>query len=356
MKERIEDRRKTAIAREQTEKEIDAIGAISGSAQEQYVKMLAKTLDGVQKMRVAAGNRIAAFKKNHGEDYGDVVDALRRRIWDQADLMEKNIADDLGRAVAKLDIIKWLDQVYGIGPRLSGALVGMLAPIGRHTTISTMWSYTGYGVIEVCDECVQLYFDEAYEDKDKERFLSRQTKRRWETYTTSVQFEAKVDRIGDDPAVLDPWLEQYEREYRAEKYEESEKHLCSCESPDVRGSAPNRKYYTGLILPYDPFLKALLYRVCDQFVRQGKFYRERYEAYKLKHESKSKSLHLTVGHINNRARRDTIKLFLSHLWEMWRKAEGLPTGTFYLKERLGEEFSKAHTLIEPPYADTYDKK
>jgi len=324
--------------------------SLEGSAQEQYVKMLAKTLDGIQRMRIETGNRIAGFEKLHGAQYGDVVDSLKSRIWTPADTMEQNVAKDLGKAVSQLPIMAWLEQVTGIGPRLSGAVAGVLAPIARFPTVSALWSYTGYGVVTVCVECVRLYL----EGKDKRRFLDRQSIRRWEVHQTSAQYLALVDRVGDDPDTLDAFIRTEGAKFRADKYKESESKLCSCSSPDLKGSAPDRKYYTGLILPYNTFLKSTCWRVVGQFVRQGDFYRDWYERYKEKYMLSGSDL--SLGQNDNRARRATIKLFLSHLWEMWRKAEGLPVGQTYLQERLGVEYAERHTFISPPYADTFEKK
>lgn len=323
---------------------------LEGSAQEQYVRMLAKTLNSVQKMRIQVGNRIKAFKKNHGEDYDELVDALTTRMWDQADFMEKNIAADLAKAVATLPVTKWLEQVKGIGPRLSAPLVGVAAPIDKYRTVSAFWSSMGYGVVTACMECVSLHLV----GKERRRFLDRQTQRRWDVYETSDKFEARVERISDDPDKLDAFIREAMVEHRADEYKKSEKHLCSCEVPVLKKTAPNLKYYGGLILPYDPYLKSMCWRIAGQFVRQGEFYREWYDKYKEKYQLSCPEL--SIGHIDNRARRAMVKLFLSHLWEMWRKAEGLPAGRTYLQEQLGDKYSENHAFIDPPYADTFEKK
>jgi len=51
---------------------------------------------------------------------------------------------------------------------------------------------------------------------------------------------------------------------------------------------------------------------------------------------------VTAKHIHNMALRRMIKLFLSHLWEKWRQAEGLPVRGPYAVDRLGYP-----TAIEP---------
>lgn len=51
---------------------------------------------------------------------------------------------------------------------------------------------------------------------------------------------------------------------------------------------------------------------------------------------------ITAKHIHNMAVRRMMKLFLSHLWEVWREAEGLPVRAPYAIDKLG-----CATPIEP---------
>lgn len=44
---------------------------------------------------------------------------------------------------------------------------------------------------------------------------------------------------------------------------------------------------------------------------------------------------ISLGHIDNRAKRKVIKLFLSHLWVVWREAAKLPITKPYAIEKLG---------------------
>lgn len=46
---------------------------------------------------------------------------------------------------------------------------------------------------------------------------------------------------------------------------------------------------------------------------------------------------ISLGHVNNMAKRKMIKLFLAHLWLVWREAEGLPTSKPYVQEYKGHE-------------------
>lgn len=51
---------------------------------------------------------------------------------------------------------------------------------------------------------------------------------------------------------------------------------------------------------------------------------------------------IAVGHVANQAQRKMVKLFLSHLWLVWRQAEGLPIRAPYVQEYRG------HTSIISP--------
>ncbi|KUO42546.1 MAG: hypothetical protein APU95_02865 [Hadesarchaea archaeon YNP_N21] len=50
---------------------------------------------------------------------------------------------------------------------------------------------------------------------------------------------------------------------------------------------------------------------------------------------------ISLGHIDNRAKRKVAKLFLSHLWFVWGQMEWLPTDSPYAQQ-LG------HRVVPPP--------
>ncbi len=326
------------------------IEKLDGSAQEQYVKLLVNTMYDLQKPRVGMGNRIAAFKKAHGDQYGELVTDLEDRLWKMAHDMENKLERDLGKAVAKVPIIRWLEQVKGIGPRLSGALVGKMAPIERWRTVSALWSYVGYSVILGCQNCVAIFL----EGKDRRRFLDRQVERRWDVHITSKQYLARLESIGDDPKLIEAFVYGERIPFIEKAYTDSEEKLCHCDNQDIKSVAPDRKYYGGLILPYNTFMKDTCWRIGSQFVKQGDYYRDWYERYKESYALRRPDM--SIGRNDNSARRATVKLFLSHFWEMWRKSQGLPAGMTYLQERLGVEYAERHTYIAPPFADTFDAK
>jgi len=101
-----------------------------------------------------------------------------------------------------------------------------------------------------------------------------------------------------------------------------------CGQAVVNGKAERRS--KGDKIHYNPFLKTLCWKISSSFVRvgQGGIWRQQYEYFKAEeakvHTQKCPNCKSPKGHIDNRARRKTVKLFLSYLWEYWRRLEGLP--------------------------------
>jgi hypothetical protein len=92
---------------------------------------------------------------------------------------------------------------------------------------------------------------------------------------------------------------------------------------------------------YNSRLKScLLYKIGGNFLKNKSPYAALYydgiEYYKVKHPE------WTEFHQKNAAKRKMLKVFLSHLWFVWRSIEGLPTRNLYVEEYMG------HTHILPP--------
>ena len=133
------------------------------------------------------------------------------------------------------------------------------------------------------------------------------------------------------------------------------------------GQAPGfDRRVKGTTLPYNARLKVLCYKISDSFVKvsgnQKSFYGRLYSEFKKeevqKNESgllkgaaqreltskkitkpevrlKNEQGRLTDGHVDNRARRRVVKIFLSHYWLRGREARGLPVPGPYSGDILG---------------------
>ena len=113
----------------------------------------------------------------------------------------------------------------------------------------------------------------------------------------------------------------------------------------VNGRAERKK--KGEQLHFNVALKTAFWEAAEQFIRQkNPFYyplylEEKVRLRKLHPEKVGKDY--TDGHIHNMAERKITKIFLYHLWYVWRSLEGLPTSNPWIIDHGG------HTdLIAPP--------
>jgi hypothetical protein len=317
-----------------------SVSSIETNGKGQYVKLLTTTMYDIQELRKAVKNRIGDFVRKGGADRVVVAGELKKIVAETLVKLEDDFEKRVALAVADMPIITWLHEVEGIGPRLSGSLVAAIGDIKNFSTISRLNGQAGMGLIPICTECGKI----AYRGEDRVRFCIRQANRRWRIYTSSKEYkkDLKEGKAKD------------EETYKKEKYDYTQKQLCQHEGGQfpVEDRAPQRRYFEGLLLTHNPFLKMTMWKISGQFAKQGKFYRMWYERYKAKYVERDGG-RLTKGHVDLRARRALAKLFLSHLWTMWRASEGLPAGKIYLQEKLGMDF-ETHEYIEPPYKDIYE--
>lgn len=101
----------------------------------------------------------------------------------------------------------------------------------------------------------------------------------------------------------------------------------------------------GVVSPYNRRLKSECYLIAEQFLKQQTpvyadlYYQEKSRQRKLHPvtecrqcgipwddctQKKKHKRQFNDGHLHNRAMRKTVKIFLSHLWQVWRESEGLP--------------------------------
>jgi hypothetical protein len=117
----------------------------------------------------------------------------------------------------------------------------------------------------------------------------------------------------------------------------------------------------GEILHYNPKLKTLAWKIADSFVKQRTHpYRGIYDnekviqqerVYPIGHlkknfggKYKDSDVKLTKLHVELRARRKMIKIFLQHYWLVGRTLKGLPVSMPYQFEKLGHK-----SFIPPPH-------
>jgi hypothetical protein len=256
--------------------------------------------------------------------------------------LEKDFERRVLDAVSKLPIMKWFKEVSGIGPRLSGSLAACVQDIENFATISKLWAYMGMAVIPICTKCNKI----AYRGKARIKFCRRQAERRWDVYSRSEKYQT-LKKKGKA---------QSQEEFIFEATTTTNIKLCQHaeDEYEVRDHAPQKKYYGGLLLNYSPFAKTTSWKIAVQFVKQGKFYRGIYDYHKARYVERHEGDY-TAAHVELMAKRATVKLFLSHMFEMWRKSLNLEAGKIWLMEQKGMDFD-THEYIPPPYSDIYDEK
>ena len=104
---------------------------------------------------------------------------------------------------------------------------------------------------------------------------------------------------------------------------------------------------TGEIANWSSELKTTMYKLEDQFIIAKGGYRDIYEKFRVQEDTANgyREKKLIKGHVYQRARRKTAKVFLANLWIRWREMEELPTRPLYVEEYMN------HSSIIQPFTD-----
>lgn len=91
----------------------------------------------------------------------------------------------------------------------------------------------------------------------------------------------------------------------------------------------------GEPLHYNVRLKTSCYLIGESFLRSNSPYRRVYDDAKAYYQANRPEW--TKGHIHAASMRKMIKVFLSHLWIIWREMEDLPIRSLYVNDRLAHQ-------------------
>ncbi len=100
----------------------------------------------IQRTRIAFGNRLSAIER--GAD--QAADSERQRIehWAETfDELNKALDAEIAEEVKDIQIVQHMRNVKGIGPMLAAKIIAMI-DISRSDTVSALWRYAGYAVVE----------------------------------------------------------------------------------------------------------------------------------------------------------------------------------------------------------------
>ena len=273
----------------------------------EYLKLVVRRMYDAQKLRIQSDQRLQRLVRE-----GIVLEADAEATFAKAQLLEVATEAEYERIILKLIreipvYDRWLVGVRGIGVRLSGLCIGLIGDIGRFNNVSKLWAYAGLHVIDG---------HAVHRAKGQKANWSSELKTTcWKTAQSFVKCGGKYRTLLYDP-------------YKA--------YLVARE---LRNGNVIWKGKGGDDDAIDGDAVAIKYSVA--------FAPKELPADQLTPPTKPE---WTLGRINAMTLRRTAKMFLSHLWHVWREIEGLPTAGPYAIDRLG------HAGYLDPWSMVEDKK
>lgn len=233
------------------------------------LRFLVESYYDLQKLRIETGNRL--YQLLGKDKLQDARYVGLTSTFKQLKQLEKGVSDHIKWQVKELPIWEnWLKDVKGIGHILTGGLFAWIC--GQQHT----------------DECL----------KKREKYFAKKKKG---AKKRKERFECKCPIMGIArfPYVSSLW-----------KY---------CGLDVVDGKAPRRA--KGQKITWNPRMRTLCWKIGESFVKTHGFYRDQYEEFREQEDTKHPKL--SKLHRFNRAKRKTVKLFLSHFFATWYRIEGL---------------------------------
>jgi len=211
------------------------------------------------------------------------------RHWQE----EREIFREMGKALQVHPAYPWLSQVKGIGATLACKLLARFDAT-QAPYASSFWAYAGLdtvpGTLYRCATCGQ------------ER-----------SFPVTYNVTGTHQRNGGGAA-------------------------CDGKLEPVRGvecRVARPRQGSGEKAKYDAYAKKVLYLVGTSFLKTGGPYEEHYRQQRVRLETERPLWSDGRRHLT--ALRITEKLFLSHLWEVWRAALGLPTPRPWVETHGGHD-------------------
>lgn len=257
-------------------------------------------LEGMEAYRkaVKAASKDERFPEAFQSSVAKLVDAehhksvneLMRR---QEHILKRQAMEEIGGSPLWTS---WLSRVYGIGPCLAGGLIAWLDPTRwRHE--SQLWKYMGLAV----------------------------TIEKWKCHACQKEIDHHPSLVGPDrPHPACP--------------------ACGNQM-GVIGHADRRE--KGKKLGYNPRCKVLAYKIGESFVRcsaEKSGYRRLYDQFRAKiqnapcskvhKDDQGNVIPCFDAHKHAKAKRLVVKIFISHLYRVWRGLLGLPVTQPYPYEKL----------------------
>ena len=268
----------------------------------EYMTILSRTFYAIQKQRIEAGNRIAMNVRDQRltEDEAALLNA-HLKVGLHA--IEKNVKRDMTRVLELIPIYQeWFKKIRGVGPLLAGAIIGEIGTIDRFEHISNLWSWAGFGI----------------HDGVADRRRAGE-KSHWNPVMKIVGWKA-----GKSFVKLGGYFRQSYDQFKLEEIAKNTPWAAPLESAELAGFRLWLPDGEGSILTKD---------IVPGVIKAAK-----------KAGNSTIKICRTDGHVDNRANRRNIKLFLGLTWMKWRELEGLSVSEPYVA-KVG--LAGHHTIIYP---------
>jgi len=257
-----------------------------------------------QGQRIQTQLRIGAAKREHSLDEDQLSIYGITTIFENAQTFEKDIEKLIKEQLKNHAIYnQYLIKITGLGPMLAAALIAYTDDIKEFYSPSSLWQYCGYGGNTFCPYC------------KKPTFINKKYK------------SGKVAKM----------LQPFE----------------TCPMCDNKTEFIIQKRTAGYASNWNPKYRSLVWKVGKSFVMQQSKrsgYRRIYDHFKKAEKRKHPKIvkkdnrqFYTPGHLHDRAMRKTVKVFLVHFWQTWRRQEGLPASEPYTQKLLNHSTIEAFT-------------
>jgi hypothetical protein len=277
------------------------------------LRYIADLYEQTQRLRIETGERIRAILQGKDETWGtpdEEVDAaaiLKRiakgeergpvpvlgRTYHRYTTEEAELKKDMMSALKSHPVwVGWMQDVKGIGPTLGCKLLATFDP-ERATSASAFWRYAGLatvpGLLYRCDTCgLEVAYPKTYKVTEGHQAL-HSTKKCKGKLQAHPEIETR------------------------------------CREPHTDGTTA----------VFNMSAKKLMYNVGTSFIKAGGPYERVYRKHRARLEVDRRGWRDQRKHYT--ALRITEKLFLSHLWEVWRESRGLPVRKSYAEQHAGHD-------------------
>ena len=268
----------------------------------EYLTILSRTFSAIQRQRIEAGNRIAMNVRDQRLTEEEAA-LLNAHLKVGLHAIEKHVKRDMAQALEPIPIYQeWFSKIRGVGPILAGAVIGEIADIERFDHISNLWSWAGVGIHNGV--------------ADRRRAGE---KSHWNRTMKSVCW-----KIGKSFIKLGGYFRPSYDQFKLEEIVKNKPWAAPLESSELAGHRLWLPTGDGMILTKD---------VVPGIVKAAK-----------SAGNSTISICRTDGHVDNRASRRNVKLFLGLTWMKWRELEGLSVSEPYI---AGHGLAGHHTIVYP---------